>query len=58
MKIKNAIVAGAIGALSLVGAAPAHASTDGPCQIMGPNYVGGAVECVRYILVTTIDWPR
>ena len=58
MKIKNGIVAAIIGAVSLAGAAPVHASTDpGPCQLMGPNYVGGAVDCVKYILVTLIDWP-
>ncbi len=56
MKIKNTIVAAVIGALSIGGAAPVHASTDeGPCQIMGPYYFEGVRDCACLIAAMAAD---
>ena len=57
MKIKTTIAAAVIGALSLAGAVPAHASTADACQIMGPYYVQGARDCACLIaaLLTSQD---
>lgn len=56
MKIKNAIVAAIVGAVSLAGAAPVSASTDdGPCQIMGPYYLEGVRDCACLIAAMAAD---
>lgn len=54
MRIRTGVVAAAVGALSLAGAAPVHASaaeTDA-CRIMGPYYVEGAVSCACIVVAT------
>lgn len=54
MRIRNGVVAAAIGALSLAGAAPVHATaaeTDA-CRILGPYYVEGVVSCVCIVAAT------
>ena len=59
MKIKNGIVAAVIGALSVGGAAPVHASTDsGPCQLMGPYYVEGVRDCACFVAAVAADAVR
>ena len=59
MKIKTTIAAAVIGALSLAGAVPAHASTTDAdaCQIMGPYYVEGAKECACLIIALLTPTP-
>lgn len=51
-RIRKGAVAAAIGAMSLVGAAPVHASTEpvGPCQFMMPI----TVEDVGYCACVTV----
>lgn len=54
MKIRTGVAAAAIGAMSLVTAVPAHAAAadEGPCRIMGPYYVEGAVSCACIVAAT------
>lgn len=54
MKMRKGIVGATVGALSLAGAAPVHASaTDADaCRIMGPYYVEGAVSCACIVVAT------
>lgn len=54
MNIRNGVVAAAIGALSLAGAAPVHASAAevDACRIMGPYYVEGALSCACILAAT------
>ena len=56
-RIRTTLLAGAAAALIAVPVAPAVASDEGPCQFLMPIAPGDVVECVRYILISAIDWP-
>lgn len=58
-KFRTGVVAGVIGALSLAGAVPAHASTADrdACQIMGPQYVEGVVGCACVVIALLAPSP-
>lgn len=58
MKIRTTVAAAVIGALSLAGVVPAHASTnEDACQIMGPYYLEGAKECVCLVIALLAPSP-
>ena len=55
MKVRVAIAAAAIAAVSAMPVTPARASSH-DCTIMGPDYVSEAVDCAIYILERAIQW--
>ena len=55
MKVRVALAAAAIAAISSVPVAPAHA-TSHDCIIMGPYYVEEVVDCAVFIIERAIQW--
>ena len=54
-KIRIAVAAAAIAAISSVPVAPAQA-TSHDCIILGPNYVDEVVDCAVWIVERAIQW--